>query len=136
MKLQFCQCILITLMVLFALESLFYILKKPQNFTDVIFKLKTQPMLSYVAGYCSALTNMAAHSLYHKTELCIVIFKSNMCVEFSFFQSVKRLEISSFISILVTLKIAVKINFIHYCKIFKQNFSCTHYSIDQSSLAS
>ena len=36
-------------------------------------KLKTQPMLSYVAGYCSALTNMAAHSLYHKTELCIVI---------------------------------------------------------------
>ena len=26
--------------VLFALESLFYILKKPQNFTDIIFKLK------------------------------------------------------------------------------------------------
>ena len=26
--------------VLFALENLFYILKKPQNFTDIIFKLK------------------------------------------------------------------------------------------------
>ena len=60
-------------MELFALESLFYILKKPQNFTDITFKLKTRPMLSYVAGYCSALTNMAAHSLYHKTELRIVI---------------------------------------------------------------
>ena len=60
-------------MVLFAFESLFYILKKPQNFTDIIFKLKTRLMLSCVAGCCSALTNMAAHSLYHKTELCIVI---------------------------------------------------------------
>ena len=36
-----------------------------------------------------------------------------MWVEFSFFQSVKRLEISSFISILLTPKIAVQIN--HYC---------------------
>ena len=43
------------------------LIKKPQNFTDIIFKLKTQPMLSYLVAYCSALTNMAAPSLYHKT---------------------------------------------------------------------
>ena len=48
------------------------ILKKPQNFTDIIFRLKTRPMLSYLAGDCLALRNMAAHQLYRKTELCIV----------------------------------------------------------------
>ena len=35
-----------------------------QNSTDVVL---------CGHGYCSALMNMAAHTLYHKTELCIVI---------------------------------------------------------------
>ena len=84
-----------------------YILKKPQNFTNIIFKLKTRPMLSYLAEYCLALMNMAAHLLYYKSELCIV--KEICALNFLFFQSVKRLEISLFISVSLRSKIAVQI---------------------------
>ena len=54
-------------------ESVLHFEKASKFHGYIIFKLKTQPMLSYLAGYCSALTNMAAPSLYHKTVICIVI---------------------------------------------------------------
>ena len=50
--------------------------EKTSKFNGYNFQLKTRPMLCYLAGYCSALTNMALHSIfsiYHKTELCIII---------------------------------------------------------------